>query len=452
MTNAESARSDRIKPEASLNRLALSAAKLEILTYGGGMVLRFVSSLVLSRLLFPEAFGLAVTIGLVSMGLVMLSNVGVAQSIVQSPNGEKIEFLNTGWTLLIVRGAALWLLSVLLAKPVALVLNEPELSVLLPVGCLGVLISGLASTSLITLRRKLQVRPLLAIEVGAQVLTFVANIAFALWLQSVWSLVIGSLVGSLFSTVASHFLNVGYKNRLAWHAASWREIYEYGRWIQASSALSFVSGQADRFLLAHFIGMASLGVYNFAAMLADAISSAVVRLTHGVLFPLFSQIGREDSAHLADRYYRIRLRSDLLTLLPLGVIAASSQGIVDVLFDARYAEAGWMLQALCLRAGMTCMLAPVETYLFAVGQTRYGFYRDLARAFWVLSGIPIAWNYGGLSAVIWVVALSEVPVTVVLWTGFARLGSMRWARELVGPVVFLVGFAAAHLLAQIILR
>lgn len=448
MTTADSARSDPIKSEASLSRLALSAAKLEILAYGGGMVLRFVSSLVLSRLLFPEAFGLAVTVGLVSMGLVMLSNVGVAQSIVQSPNGDKIEFLNTGWTLLIIRGAALWLLAVVLAKPIAYVLNEPQLAILLPVGCLGVLISSLSSTSLITLRRRLQVKPLLAIEISAQILTFLVNIALALWLKSVWGLVIASLVGSLFSTVVSHFLKVGYRNRIQWHPASWREMYDYGRWIQASSALSFLSGQADRFLLAHFIGMASLGVYNFAAMLADAISSGVVRLTHGVLFPLFSQISRDDSAGLTARYYQIRLRSDVLTLFPLGIIAAFSQTIVDLLFDVRYAEAGWMLQALCIRAAMTCMLAPVETYLFAVGQTHYGFYRDLARAFWILPGIPIAWEFGGLPAVIWVVALSELPVTAVLWTGFVRLGAMRWIREVVGPVAFLVGFGVTLLVGR----
>lgn len=409
------------------------------------MALRFVSSLVLSRLLFPEAFGLAVTVGLVSTGLVMLSNVGVNQSVIQSANGDKLEFLNTAWTLLVGRGAALWLVSVALAYPLAHLLNEPDLALLLPVGCLTVLITGLSSTSLITLRRQLQVKPLLALEVVSQLLTFGLNIALALALKSVWGLIIASLAGSLFSTVCSHFLKVGYRNRFQWHGPSWREMYDYGRWIQASSAMSFVSTQADRFLLAHYMGMASLGVYNFATMLADAISSAVVRVTHGVLFPLFSQIGRDEPERLAARYYQIRLRSDVLTVLPIGVIAASSQQIVDLLFDDRYAAAGWMLQALCVRAAMTCLLAPVETYLFAVGQTRYGFYRDLARAAWVLPGIPIAWALGGVPAVVWVVALGEIPVMAVLWFGFHRLGCMRWPRELIGPAVFLAGFGLALL-------
>lgn len=427
----------------SFRRKALSAAKLEIVVYAGGLVLKLVSNLILSRMLFPEAFGLSVTVGLVSMGLIMFSNVGVMQCIIQSPNGEKIEFLNTGWTVLALRGVVLWGVAVASAYPIAHFLNEPDLLTLLPAGCLVVLISGFSSTSLITLRRNLQIKPILALEVGSQLLTFALNVILAWVFRSVWGLIVASLIGALFSTIVSHFLNVGYKNRFYWHAPSWREMYRFGRWIQASSAMSFVSTQVDRLLLAHYIGMGSLGVYYFATILAETMSTAVLRLTHGVLFPLFSHIGRDDPSRLPYEYYRIKLYCDVLTLLPLGVVAASSQEIVSLLFDERYAAAGWMLQALCVRAGMTCMLAPLNTCLFAVGRTSYEFYRDLARALWILPGIPLAWTLGGLPAVVWTVALSEVPVVVVLWLGFYRLGYMRWRREIVGPVVFIAGFGMA---------
>jgi len=436
---------DAIKTIRPLKRIAVSAAKFEFLAYGASMALKFFSSLVLSRLLFPEAFGLAVTVGLVSIGLTMLSNVGVTQSIIQSPNGDKLEFLNTGWSVLVLRGATLWIIAVILAYPIAKLLDEPQLALLLPVSCLGVLISGFSSTSLITLRRHLHVKPLLLLEVSTQIITFIFSVWLAWTLKSVWGLVIASLVGVSFSTVVSHLLKVDYKNRFQWHKPSWREMYQYGRWIQASSAVSFLSSQADRFLLAHYIGMATLGVYNFAVILAEAISAAVVRLTHEVLFPVFSQMSRDEPARLADAYYRIRVRVDVMTLLPLGVIAASSQQIVDLLFDDRYAAAGWMLQALCVRAAMTCLLAPVETYLFAVGQTRYGFYRDLARAFWVLPGIPLAWTFGDVHSVIWVIALSELGPMIVLWFGFHRLGYMRWRYEIVGPAMFILGMAIATL-------
>lgn len=376
----------------------------------------------------------------------MLSNVGVTQSIIQSPNGDKHEFLNTGWTVLVARGAALWVLSLLLAFPLAHLLKEPELLLLIPAGCLSVLISGFSSTSLITLRRRLQLRSVLGLEVAVQVLTFALNVLFALMFKSVWGLILASLAGSLLGAGASHLLNVGYKNRFYWHKPSWIEIYEYGRWVQASSAMSFVSSQADRFLLAHYIGMASLGIYNFATIMAEAISAGVIRITHGVLFPLFSQINRDQPDRLNESFYKIRFKVDLLTLSTLGLIAAFSQQLVDLLFDSRYAAAGWMLQALCIRAAMACLIAPIETYLFAVGHTRYGFYRDMARACWVLPGIPLAWTFGGLELVIWMIALSEVPAIAVLWFAFSRHGFIKWFRELIGPVVFLAALLGGLLL------
>jgi O-antigen/teichoic acid export membrane protein len=417
----------------------MSAAKLELIAYVFGQVLRFCSGLVLSRLLFPEAFGLSVIVGLVSQGLVMISNVGANQSVVQSPRGDEPIFLDTAFTLLSIRGCTLWLAACAMAYPLAVLLNEPELSKLIPVGSLGVMIGGFSSTSTITLRRHLRIRPLIVIEVTGQLLTFAANVVLAVIFQSVWGLIAGGLVGAVYSTLISHFLKVGYRNRFRWDRESWLEIYRYGRWIQASSFLCFASGQADKFLIAHYMSMAVLGVYNYAVMLADALSAAVVRVTHGVLFPVFSQIHREDPASLRDTYYRVRLRMDLLTMLPLGILAVMSQNIVDFLFDHRYEAAGWMLQALCIRAAMACMLAPVETYLFSVGSTKYGFYRDLARCVWVLIGIPLGWTWWGLSGVVWVVALSELPVAAVLWVGFFRLGGMRPLRELIGPSAFLAG-------------
>ncbi len=423
--------------------LAISAAKVELLAHVAGQALRFGSGLVLSRLLFPEAFGLSVVVGIVSQGLLMLSNVGAGQSVVQSPNGDDPRFLNTAWTVLALRGVLLWIAACLAAYPLAVLLREPQLALLVPAGSLAVVVSGCASTSLLTMRRHLQVRPLVMLELAAQVLTLAANVVLASVFKSVWALIVGSLIGTLFTTLASHLLNKGERNRVLWDRSAWLEIYGYGRWIQASSALSFISSQADRFLIGHYITMSVLGIYNFAALLAEAVSSAVLRITHGVLFPLFSQIHRDTPTALPATYYRIRQRIDLLALLPMGVIAAASQAIVDLLFDARYASAGWMLQALCVRSAMSCMLTPAETLLFAAGHTRYGFYRDLARSLWVLPGIPLGWAWAGLPGVVWVVALSECPVLLVLWTGLHRTVGLRPLREAVGPAAFATGACGA---------
>ena len=289
-------------------------------------------------------------------------------------------------------------------------------------------------------------RPLIVLEIATQVLTLIVNIALAWYFRSVWALIAAGLIGALFPMVVSHFLKVGYRNRFQWDRTAWREIYDYGRWIQASSAVNFVGSQADRFLIAHYVSMAGLGVYNFALLLADAASAAVIRVTHGVLFPVFSEINRAQPDILLPTYYRVRLRIEALTMVPLGVLSALSQPVVDLLFDHRYAEAGWMLQLLCIRAAMNCLLVPIETLLFSVGHPQYGFYRDVARSIWVLGGMPLGWHLAGMHGLVLVVALSELPSAAVLLIAAARRGFLRPARELLGPLGFGLGYLLGALL------
>lgn len=50
--------------------------------------LRLISSLVLTRLLMPDAFGLLAAMSTLYFGLVMFSDMGIWQSVVKSENGK----------------------------------------------------------------------------------------------------------------------------------------------------------------------------------------------------------------------------------------------------------------------------------------------------------------------------------------------------------------------------
>ncbi|MCE9529776.1 MAG: oligosaccharide flippase family protein, partial [Planctomycetes bacterium] len=62
-------------------------------------IIRFGSSVILAKLLFPEAFGLyALTFAFLT-GLHLFSDLGIRVSIIQNPRGEEPKFLDTAWTL-----------------------------------------------------------------------------------------------------------------------------------------------------------------------------------------------------------------------------------------------------------------------------------------------------------------------------------------------------------------
>ena len=154
---SESQTADGASTGSSRRKLAVRGSIFELTGFGASQVVRLGGNLILTRLLFPEAFGLAALVNIALQGLELLSDVGFGQSIVQNKRGEDPVFLNTAWTLQILRGVILSVLCLLLAHPFSLLYEEPILKWLLVVGAGQSLLQGFLSTSLSTLRRRVHV-------------------------------------------------------------------------------------------------------------------------------------------------------------------------------------------------------------------------------------------------------------------------------------------------------
>src|ERR1700722_3775887 len=91
----------------ALESRALNATVWTIVQYGAAQGLRLVNSVILTRLLFPEAIGQMTLVTTLIVGITLLSDIGLAPSVIQSQRGDEPDFLNTAWTLQAIRGGAL---------------------------------------------------------------------------------------------------------------------------------------------------------------------------------------------------------------------------------------------------------------------------------------------------------------------------------------------------------
>ena len=83
----------------------------------------------------------------------------------------------------------------------------------------------------------------------------------------------------------------------------------------------------------------------------------------------------------------MRLPTDLTLLFCAGFLAATGQLVVDdVLYDRRYAEAGWMLQILAVSLVWARLDANRQLYL-ALGQPKYVAFLNFARFVSVFRGL-----------------------------------------------------------------
>lgn len=88
----------RLGNMSSLKKLAIRGMVWTVAGYGASQILRLGSNLILTRLLFPELFGLMTLVNIFITGLHLFSDIGVGPSIIQNKRGDDPVFLNTAWT------------------------------------------------------------------------------------------------------------------------------------------------------------------------------------------------------------------------------------------------------------------------------------------------------------------------------------------------------------------
>ena len=438
--------------EDSLRTKAIRGSVWTFAALGAQKVIAFGNSVVLRWILAPEVFGIMALVYAVQRGLAMFSDFGVQPAVVQSARGDDRRLLDTAWSLQIVRGAILAVVTALAAWPVAqfyqekLLVYDKSLLVWLMLGMSAVpLVDGFTSTSVISLQRHLEIKQLRLFELATTVVGVIVSIAMALATRSIWALVVGAVVSSFSKVAFSFFAFRNARNRFAWDESAVRELVHFGKWIFLATAVGFVSTNADTFYLPKVIDLTTLGVYTTAAGVAVPLLDLVTSQTHGVLYPAFCKVARESPERLRSVYYRVRLRVDALTLPAVGALFVVSDWFIQLFYKAEYAEAGWMLRLLCIRTAMSIVLTPCETCLFSLGLTRFGLWRNVGRFVWIAVGLPLGFWLDGIHGIVWAVALSEIPVLLILWPAFHRQGLLDLRRELLAALFFVAGALAGQL-------
>jgi len=395
---------------SSLKKLAIRGTVWTIAGYGTSQVLRFGSNLVLTRLLFPEVFGLMSLVTVFILGLRLFSDIGIGPSIIQNKRGDDPAFLNTAWTLQIIRGFVLWLICIALAWPISKFYGEPQLLWLVPSVGASTVIDGFRSTKIHTLNRQIALGKVNLFELSIQVISLTVMIIWAWFSHTIWALVGGTLVASVVQMVWSHRLIPGSSNRLAWDKDSLKDLFSFGRWILISTIMTFLARQADKLILGKLVSFQILGVYNIAFTLADIPRQVIIKLGSSVIFPVISKQADLPRETLRDKIlekrWLILMGSALLLTIPISF----GDLLIGVLYDQRYAQATWMMPILALGLWHTLLYSTMSPSLLAIGKPLYASWGNLLTFLTISIGLPFAYSVQGLLGALILLALSDLPL------------------------------------------
>lgn len=381
-----------------------------------GQAIRFLTNLVLTRLLAPSVFGTMAIVTSIAVGAELVSDLGIRRAIITSQRVDDEVFLRSAWTLKLVRGLLLGTILCALAYPAALWFGVPSLKGLIAVTGLNACFQGASHVCEFTLMRAFKQRTVTSLTLLTAVTASLITVVLAWWLRSPWALALGGTSASLVHLLATHYVGRELPMKWTWDAPSLREIRAFGRWIFVSSTLAYGGGQADRLVFGSVVTLADLGRYSLASNIAQLIPTFLRPLGDHVLLPLYAQAGSTTTPEFRLQFLRIRRTLWHLSFPPLCVLIAFGDLLVGLVWDARYQDAGWMVQ--CLSVGfLIAALGNLGPVHLARGDAWFSIVEEGARAAVRLGGIALGHWLFGLPGVMAAIALSsaiEYPLSVWL--------------------------------------
>lgn len=417
-------------------------------------LIRLGSNLIMTRLLVPEMFGIMAIAYIVIVGLAMFSDLGLKQNIIQSKRGDDPLFLNTVWSVQIIRGVILSLVC-LLAAYFLMVINGAGLigtenvysSSLLPqvllILALSPVLQGLESTKTACANRSLLLKRVVTLELMAQLFGLAFMLTWVYFDRSIWALVGGAVFAAFIKMLLSHLILPGYSNKLAWDRKSFNEIFHFGKWMFMSSILGFLINQGDKLLLGGLLSATAFGLYTIAALLYASLEGLISKLISNVAFPALGEINRLNPERVREKYYKIRMPIDIFCLFLAGFLFLSGSSIVDILYDERYKQSGHMLEALSLLL-LVIRFGIAGQFYLVMGKPKIMTILIFSRLVFMLIFIPIGFKVNQDMGAVWGLVLAYFPGLLLTFYFKKRYGLLDAKREFLVFPVFFIGLLAGY--------
>jgi len=318
----------------SLKLKSIRSAVWSAIGKGSGHFIRIAGNLILTRILFPEAFGLMATANVVLLVVQLFADSGVQIAIIQNPRGDEPRYLNTAWIISIIRGLLLGVIIISLAWPLSYLYKQPDLRFILTIMGVAPLISGFENPALPLLIKKFKVYRQVGMELTTQCVGLITTIILAVLMKSVDALAIGFTISALFRLFAS-YQAFPYRPALRWNKVAGRELFHFGKYVYLNTLITAAVIHMDVLVIGKFLDMVSLSFYNIGKNLGTMVLMFCVSVVSQSYMPAVSSVQKD--IERVQRIYQRTVSFFLMLGIPVSIVLILfSSDIIRLLYDPRY--------------------------------------------------------------------------------------------------------------------
>ncbi len=357
----------------------------------------FLALAVKARALTPDDFGLIGSIALVSGLVGIVGAHGVFDQLVRMEKLSR-EDLDRGWTLNLIFSAAVTLITFAVARPAAVLLNEPLLVDALRVTAIRSVLSALSSPVGVWWSRELRFDRAVQFAMATRVIDALLTTLGAVALRSFWGIIWGGMAALLVNIALSHAIRP-YRPRLRLdHSAS---LLAFSGWSLLHGVTNYFALSSDELVVRRGSDRETFGLYHVSRDLARVF---VTEAVYPVAGPLLAGLARV--RHVGGDWFvnatAKAIGAALLIASAVGFgLAATSSEAIGLTLGWRWSDATPILTVIALGNAALVVCELHRSIMVAYGRVEVSALLWLARALSQMAACAMAFSRGGAMAVAW---------------------------------------------------
>ncbi len=327
--------------------------------------LGFIRTIILARLLAPSDFGLLGIAMLAISTLETFSQTGFQAALVQKK--ENIEcFLDTAWTVSVIRGIVLFAILFFSAPIIAEFFNSAQATLVIKVIAVSTLFSGLRNIGIIFFQKELRFSRQFIYELSGTLVDLGVALTLAFILRNVWALVWGGLAAHFIRLIMSYILHP-FRPRIRFEKEKFQELFGFGRWVLGSSILGFLITQGDDIFVGKMLGVTALGLYQMAYLISNLPATEITHVISRVTFPAYSKL-QDDLPKLREAYLKVLQLTAFISMPLAGGIFVLAPEFVTIFLGDKWMPMIPAMQALVLSGLVRSIQASTGPIFLAVNR------------------------------------------------------------------------------------
>ncbi len=391
---------------------------------------RFITSVILARLLAPEMFGIVAMANVAIDTIGVIRQVGFGSAYIYrhfDTDRERQLAENTIFFVTTAFSVLLFLACFFLSTTIAGFFKSPELESILKVMVLTFLLDPLATLPDFVLLKRLQFGKQSKCEIAQAASHALVGVSLAVMGCGVWSLVFAQLTSRLVFGIAVSALS---RWRPQWEFSTRiaRELFGYSKFLWACSFFAAVGSAFDRALIGRFWGAVSLGYYYVGFNLARLPAEVLSNMFGKISFPAFSKLNKERERLKNAVMRTISTVTFLAAPVGFGLFAVSGE-FVAVVYGEKWLPSIPLLRVLAFFGLVQCVSPITGNVLKAIGTPKVLLYLSVFHHA-LLIGLLILLKGAGAVGICYAMVIAVTVSSVVAFGIIIRMLGIRLGKFL----------------------